>query len=132
MSIDSADAIEIESAIERLRQERETFDYHKEQNLRWFRLRLAMGYVAVVLLPTMVAISGYVLYFSASFEPIVIKSATGALFVNALGLIVTVWKIVLNPSSTTKLEPVTLPNRQISRSKSTNNRVQRNDEGVKE
>ena len=107
MSISSFDPIELERAAEQLRQERETFDQRKRQDSRWFALRLAMGYVAVVLLPAIIVISSYVLARSGQFSAAVVASASGALFVDVVGLIVAVWKIVLNPTSATKLEPVT-------------------------
>lgn len=101
------DAVIIVQANERLRQERETFDQHKEEAARWFTLRLRMGYGAVVLLPTIVILSAYILVNHSHFPQTVVTGAAGALFVDVLGLVISVWKVVLNPGSVTRLKPVT-------------------------
>jgi len=109
--------IEIASQMsdERLRQERETFDLHKTHQNRWFHLRLAMGWVAVVLLLSIMAVSGYVLVNHALFPITVVTAAGGALFVDALGLVVSVWKIVLDADFMTKLAPITeMPQSDVS------------------
>jgi hypothetical protein len=92
---------------ERLRQERETFDQHKTHENRWFTLRLVMGYSSVLLLLAVMGISSYILLNHALFPAAVITSAGAALFVDVLGLLVAVWKIVFNPDFMTKLAPVT-------------------------
>ena len=91
---------------ERLRQERETFDQRKNQESRWFSLRLRMGYIAAIMLPGVALACGYILFNSASFPASVITSAGAALFADVLGLLVAVWKVVLNPGSVTRLEPI--------------------------
>ena len=70
-------------------------------------LKLVMGFFAVILLATVLVISFYILINNDKFPAAVVISAGGALFVDILGLIISVWKIVLNPNSITKLEPVT-------------------------
>ena len=92
---------------ERLRQERETFDQRKQQEARWFTLRLRMGYTAAFLLPVLAFICGVVLWRHGDFPPAVVTSAGAAFFVDVLGLLVAVWKVVLNPGSITQLEPIT-------------------------
>ena len=104
------DAVLIERASEQLRQERETFDQIKLQQSRWFTLRLVMGFVAVVLLPAVMVVSGYVIFNPTQFPPWVLNAAASALFVDVLGILFAVWKVVLNPSSVTILEPVTTQN----------------------
>jgi hypothetical protein len=96
-----------QAADERLRQERETFDQHRTHQNRWFLLRLAIGYMSVVLLPSILAVSTYILLNQTRFPTSVVTAAGGALFVDALGLIASVWKIVLNPDFMTKLAPMT-------------------------
>lgn len=98
--------VRIEQATERLRQERETFNQRKSHEERWFKLKLSMGYTSVVLLLTVVVICSYVLYTHQDFPTSVLIAAVSALFVDVLGLMLAVWKIVLNPASVTKLEPV--------------------------
>jgi hypothetical protein len=80
---------------ERLRQERETFDQKKRQDSRWFLLRLAMGWSAVVLLPAIGGISGWVIASHSHFSAGTVTLASSALFVDSLGLILAVWRIVL-------------------------------------
>lgn len=91
---------------EQLRQERETFDHRKGQDARWFALRLRMGYIAAFMLPVIALACAYVLINHDAFPPAVVGSAGGALLVDVLGLLVAVWKVVLNPGSVTRLEPV--------------------------
>eukprot|EP00998_Keelungia_sp_KM082_P010391 NODE_6589_length_630_cov_7.045726_g6566_i0.p1 GENE.NODE_6589_length_630_cov_7.045726_g6566_i0~~NODE_6589_length_630_cov_7.045726_g6566_i0.p1 ORF type:complete len:131 (-),score=5.39 NODE_6589_length_630_cov_7.045726_g6566_i0:119-511(-) len=91
---------------ERLRQERETFDQRKEQEAKWFSLRLLMGYIAALTLPGVGVVAGYILINSNLFGDAVVTSAGAALFVDVLGLIAAVWKVVLNTGSVTRLEPI--------------------------
>lgn len=107
MSDITSNTIAIETAIERLRQERETFDQRKQQEDRWFSLRLRMGYVAVVLLPAVAAVSAYIVINPSAYSATAVTTATGTLFVDVLGLFAAVWKVVLKPESITKLAPVT-------------------------
>jgi hypothetical protein len=107
MSNHILDAERLERAQERLRQERETFDQRKLQAARWFNIRLRMGYLAAVLLPSVMALSVYFLINYEHFPSSVSAAASGALFVDTLGLVMSVWRLVLNPGSITNLEPVT-------------------------
>jgi hypothetical protein len=91
---------------EQLRQERETFDHRKLQDSKWFLLRLRMGYTAAVMLPVVAIACAYVLFNHPQFPGSVVTSAGAALLVDVLGLIVAVWKVVLNPGSVTRLDPV--------------------------
>lgn len=111
----------IERAIERLRQERETFNQHKAHEDRWFLLRLVMGYSSVLLLAAIMVVSSYVLLNNKLFPATVVTAAGAALFGDVLGLLVGVWKIALNPNFLAKLAPVTaetLPTRDQSNTSS--------------
>ena len=113
MKNDQITPVVIERAMEKLRQERETFDQQKAHESRWFSLRLVMGYSSVVLLTAIMVISSYILLNNSAFSGGVVAAAGGALFVDVLGLLTGVWKIALNPNFMSKLEPVTeveLPN----------------------
>ena len=103
----TVDTIALETAIERLRQERETFDQMKAHEERWFALRLRMGYVAAVMLPAIGAVSSLIVLRPEAYTSFTITTATAALFTDVLGLLVAVWKVALNPSSIPKLSPVT-------------------------
>lgn len=104
---DKITPIEIERAAERVRQEKETFDQRKQQDNLWFILKLIMGFFAIILLAGIAIVATYILLNNKDFSASVVNSAGVALFVDILGLIISVWKIVLNPNSVTKLEPVT-------------------------
>lgn len=101
------DAERLARAQERLRQERETFDQRKQQEARWFNIRLRMGYLAAILLPSVMVVSVYILLNYVHFPRSVIGAASGALFIDTLGLVMSAWRLVLNPGSITRLEPVT-------------------------
>lgn len=117
----TANTIALEAAIERLRQERETFDQRKAQEDRWFALQLRMGYVAVVLLPSVAVLSGYIVWSPGGYPASAVTAASAALFVDVLGVLGTVWKVVLKPVPSTKLMPVTSTKQldQLARSKLT-------------
>jgi hypothetical protein len=103
---DSAQPLAIQRSLERLRQERETFDQRRKQDHRWFHLRLAMGGMAVLVIPAIVGICVWILGDGEQSETVKGLAAT-ALLVDVLSLVAAVWKVVLNPSSLTKLAPVT-------------------------
>ena len=98
--------IAVQRALERLRQERETFDQQKRQDQRWFQLRLVMGGLAVLVIPTIVVVCIWLLadtHQSSSVKTL----ASSALLVDVLSLAAAVLKIVLSPASLTRLAPVT-------------------------
>jgi hypothetical protein len=97
----------LEREAEKLRQEKETFNQRKEQENRWFKLRLIMGYSAVVLLTVIMVVSSFIVLNYKNFPASVITSASIAFFGDVLGLLICVWKIVLNPNFMTRLEPAT-------------------------
>ena len=103
----SVTAIEIERATEQLRQERETFEQRRLHDRRWFLLRLVMGYASVLLLGGVLALSSWVLLHSTEYSTGVVSAAGAALFVDALGLLVSVWRGVVSPDSSKRLSPVT-------------------------
>jgi hypothetical protein len=99
--------IKIERAMEQLRQEREVFDQRKKQAGRWFILRLSMGYASIVLLFVVIFICSLVLFSGSKFPDFTVKAAGAALFADVLGLLISVWKVVLKPDSVSKLTPET-------------------------
>ena len=103
----------VERAAEKLRQEREIFNQRRLHDSRWFHLRLIMGYTSVVLLGSVMAISSVILFNNSDYPPSVVTAAGAALFVDVLGMLIGVWKIVLTPTTSGELQPVTeveLPN----------------------
>jgi len=99
--------IQIQKAVEKIRQESETFDQLKKHDRQWFLLRLIMGYSAVALLICILIISAIIIFNYKDYPEKIIGWAGPALFIDILGLIFTVWKVVLNPDFATKLSPVT-------------------------
>ena len=92
---------------EQLRQERETFDQAKAHDARWFTLRLAMGYAGIGLLLAIALVSGYILLHPTSYAPATIAVAATTLLVDMLGLVVSIFKLVLQQGSAVLLKPVT-------------------------
>jgi hypothetical protein len=102
--IDPSELLETE---ERLRQERETFNQRKSHEERWFLLRLRMGYAAVVMLPSIAIFCGSVVWSPSAYSAGIVTAAATTLFVDLVGFLIAVWKVVLNPTAVTRLEPVT-------------------------
>jgi hypothetical protein len=101
-----SDTIAIASAEERLRQERETFDQIKQQDARSFAVRQAMSWMAVVLLPAFAITCGWIIFNYKDFTTAEVTVATSALLGDILGLLLSIWKIVLG-SGPRPLGPVT-------------------------
>jgi hypothetical protein len=99
--------IKIERAMEQLRQEREVFDQRKKQEARWFILRLIMGYASIALLFAVILICSLVLFGGPKFPEFTVKAAGAALFADVVGLLISVWKVVLKPDFMSKLVPET-------------------------
>lgn len=97
--------VDLAREAERLRQLRETFDQRKRQDERWFRLRLRMGYLALALLPTVAIVCITIIFMHREFEPEIVYMVAGALFADMLGMLIAVWKVILNPGSHTRLSP---------------------------
>ena len=96
-----------ERAREQLRQERETFEQTRAQVGRWFHLRLCMGYVGIALMGLIAAVSTYVILNPDRYAGHVLGIAATALLVDLVGLVVSIFRLVLHHGSMAKLEPVT-------------------------
>jgi hypothetical protein len=107
MSSQHLSRVQLQRELERITQEREVFDQHKAHENLWFMLRLGIGWCSVLLLPSVMAVSSYVLLRSPLYPDAVVTAAAAALFVDVLGVVAAVWKIALAPESITALEPVT-------------------------
>lgn len=101
-----SETIAIANAEEKLRQERETFNQRKEQDARYFVIRMAMSWIAVVFLPAIATTCGWIIFKHGEFTPAIVTVATSALLIDTLGLLIAIWKIVLG-SGPRALEPVT-------------------------
>lgn len=103
----SQQQLEKKRELQRLEQEAQTFQLQKQQAERWFRLRLTMGYVSAFFLPAITGFCMYVLFKSSEYPSYVVHMASGTLFIDVVGFLVSVWKVALNPGSVEKLKPVT-------------------------
>lgn len=99
--------IEFERASEQLRQERESFNQQKKQNNLWFCLRLVMGYSSVVILLIIAGVSAYIIAHSERFDSKIVLSASIGMIGDIVGLMISVWKVVLNPQTFKEISPVT-------------------------
>ena len=66
-----------------------------------------MGYVAAVSLPVLAVFCVVVLLSHEVFPGTVVASAGGVLFVDVVGIVATVWKVVLGEPINRRLEPTT-------------------------
>jgi hypothetical protein len=93
---------------ERLRQRRETFDQRRDHDERWFSLRIAMGWTALIVMPVICGPAAFVIFNYDQFHARVIALASAAL-VTALGLFGAAWRLVLGnapPALTPVADPV--------------------------
>lgn len=98
--------IALAQAQERLRQERAAFDQHyqqkqvafelrKQQAMKWFPVQIAMAWAAVVLLPAIMFVCSWIIFNSRQFDTVTVAMATSGLLVDALGLFISIWRIVI-------------------------------------
>ena len=99
--------IEFARAEEQLRQERETFEHQKAQSARWFVLRLSVGYTSVAALVIVLGVCVYILMRTDVFPNTVVTAAGVTLFGDVVGLVATIWKVVLSPGTVASLTPTT-------------------------
>jgi hypothetical protein len=102
------DAIALAQAQQRLQQERETFEQRKQQDASWFKVRRAIGWVAVITLPAILVVAGLIIRFHGSFSDSTVAIATSALLVDALATAGSLYKMVIGTQGNNPLEPVTL------------------------
>ena len=93
-------------ARELLRQEREAFDQAKAHHARWFMLRLVMCYAGIGFFFAIALVLGYLLLHPANYPPAMIAVASTALFVDLVGLVISIFKLVLQQGSVVPLKPV--------------------------
>lgn len=91
---------------QRLQQEQAVFQQRLEQDARWFRVRLAVGYGAVVALLAILGGSGYVL-LSDAYGTKLSAAAGTAVFGDMISLFIGVWKVALKGVPSDPVEPTT-------------------------
>jgi hypothetical protein len=57
--------------------------------------------------PSIFAFCAWIIGNSSQFDPKIVLAASGALFVDILGVVVAAWKILLSPQTQGQLKPVT-------------------------
>jgi hypothetical protein len=92
MNPDLDRGILLAKANEQLRQESLAFETQLRQYQLWMRVRRAMLWTGVALLPLIMIICALVLFFHESFSSAVVTAAAAALFVDSLGIVGAVWK----------------------------------------
>jgi hypothetical protein len=102
---DKAALIE-QTAKQRCKQEQETFDQALSQDKWFFRVRMAMGIVAICAIPAVITICSLII-FDPHQDVVVKRVAESALFFSLIGLMGYVWRVFLNPASVSRLRPVT-------------------------
>jgi uncharacterized membrane protein YqjE len=103
---DSTAPLTEQKAKQRLKQEQATFDQKRVQDARWFVLRMAMGVLAMLVIPAVIVICIWIIF--DPHQGTTVKSlAASALLVDILGLMGAVWRVILNPASVSQLAPVT-------------------------
>ena len=88
------------AAAVQLRQEREAFNQNKAHAAYWFKLKLRMGYVAVLLFISLLILCGFVLLQQDHFSSAVVTGALIGILADGLGLAVAAWKLILSPGET--------------------------------
>jgi hypothetical protein len=111
--VNSSGPLAERKAVQRLSQEQATFEQKKLQDARWFILRMAMGILAMLIIPTMIVLC--VLIISDPHQDMIVKRlAASALLVDILGLMCAVWRVILNPASVSQLAPITAVDEKLS------------------
>lgn len=64
------------------------------QQKKWFMLKLVMGYTSILLLAGIMVVCTVILLNPNGYPEYLVKGAMGALFVEILALLATVWKVV--------------------------------------
>lgn len=106
-------ALFLNRSIEALRQEKETFDQRKNHGERWFTIREHIAKAAITYLGVIAIFCMGIILAWQFFPPAVVTGAAGVLFADVVGVVIWVWKTVINPSSIPQLEPVTTVDKDI-------------------
>lgn len=106
----SPEKVELLRVQENLRQETEAFEQEKRHIESWFVLKLAMGISSIVLMFSILMFSGFIILNNNKFTNNIVTWAGIAMFVDTLGVVVSIWKVIFNQGSISKLQPITQVN----------------------
>lgn len=87
-------------------QEQAAFDQAISQDKWFFRIRMAMGIVAICAIPIVITICSLII-FDPRQDLVVKRVAESALFFSLIGLMGYAWRVFLNSASVSRLRPVT-------------------------
>ena len=94
-------------AREQLRQERVAFERACRHVEAWFRLRLVMGYLALIIISVILGAAIWVLVHPAAYGPLPLGAAAIALTTQALGISFGIVRLVLSQPASHRLMPAT-------------------------
>jgi hypothetical protein len=95
-------------AIERLRQERETFEVRKSQSRWWFALRFATVAVLLAIAVGVFVVGVWVLLSPSAYSPAVVKGSGIAIMLDLLAIGGATFAYTLRPASQPAFGPVTM------------------------
>jgi hypothetical protein len=101
------ETIALVRAQEQLRQERDTFDSQMRQYKRNCLLRITMGWLAALLLPSIAAVCAWLVTQDDGVSARTQELATAALLVDVLGVVLSVWRGVVGSAPVAPVLPVT-------------------------
>jgi hypothetical protein len=87
-----------ERKAQQLKQEQVAFEQTLSQDKWFFRIRLAMGIVAICAIPAAITICSLII-FDPHQDLIIKRVAESALFVSLIGLVGYVWRVFVRPGS---------------------------------
>lgn len=91
---------------QRRSQEQATFNRALSQDKWFFRVRMAMGVVAICSIPAVITICSLII-FDPHQDLIIKRVAESALFFSLIGFMSYVWRIFLTSAAVSRLRPVT-------------------------
>jgi hypothetical protein len=101
-------AVLLAQAQQRLQQEQTIFESQMERERAFRRLQLAVGWVTVVMLPSIAVVCVWIISNHETFPPTMLTAASATLFVDVLGIIGATWRTFsLKNVPDGRIEPVT-------------------------
>lgn len=97
---------------QQLKQEQAAFEQAQFQDKCFFALRVAMGIVAILAIPTVITICSLII-FDRHQDVVVKRVAESALFFSLIGLVGYVWRVFVRPASVSRLRAVTTTKEEL-------------------
>jgi hypothetical protein len=90
-----------------LEQEKICFEESRKHYNRWNILKLVLGYSAIAILICIMFICGFIIFNYTKFSDEIILSCICALFIDIVGLMVSIYKIVLKENHISEFKQTT-------------------------